>query len=629
MKLNILHTNDIHSNYENFSKIVSKIKELKDENTIILDAGDFADFKSLELQGTDGLAALELLEYGDYDAIAIGNNETFNGYDTLVNMATKSKVPFLSCNLNRIMNTDIEGVKKSIILLRNDLRILIIGTSPDLGPFNELLGFEIKDHLESIKREVHLNKDMYDLCIVLSHSGINEDREIAEIQGVNIIIGGHSHILMDRPEIINNTIIHTSGCFGEYLGLLSVEINHTKVDILGDRNIKIEERYPNENIINILKENKEKAIVSLSKNLYNINADLWHDVVEENPMTNLLADALVDVFKTDIGIINSGVINGGIRKGGVSRKKLIEICNSPLNATYFEIQGKYLKEALQSSLDSEFCFMEGRGPGFRGKYLGRLHVSNAFIEHDGRSIMNVIINGESLEEERWYSVASSDYLHRGTGYTSLKNNRNVRYKKEYLRDILREYLCKKEFIARAFNDRWIPLEEVYLVNPSMQHKEAYNEMLLDFEKAGYRINPTAIRPKGMDYINWLRNLETYKSSETCPSQFSPSETYFLVNNYNKIFGAITIRHYLDEELLKFGGHIGYGISPSERRKGYAKVMLRLALKNCINLGMKQVLITCNKGNIASAKTIISNGGVFENELIEDNGNIVQRYWVEL
>ena len=172
MKLNILHTNDIHSNYENFSKIVSKIKELKDENTIILDAGDFADFKRLELQGTDGLAAIELLEYAGYDAIAIGNNETFNGYDTLVNMATKSKVPFLSCNLNRLGNTDIEGVKKSIILHKNNLRILIIGTSPDLGPFNELLGFEIKDHIQAIKNEIFLNKDKYDLCIVLSHSGI-------------------------------------------------------------------------------------------------------------------------------------------------------------------------------------------------------------------------------------------------------------------------------------------------------------------------------------------------------------------------------------------------------------------------------------------------------------------------
>ena len=63
------------------------------------------------------------------------------------------------------------------------------------------------------------------------------------------------------------------------------------------------------------------------------------------------------------------------------------------------MQGKDLKEALQNSLDSEFCFMDGKGPGFRGKYLGRLHVSNAIIEHDGRRIINIIINGENLEED--------------------------------------------------------------------------------------------------------------------------------------------------------------------------------------------------------------------------------------
>jgi 5'-nucleotidase len=455
MNLNILHTNDIHSNYENFSKIVSKIEELKDENTIVLDAGDFADFKRLELQGTEGLAAIELLEYAGYDAIAIGNNETFNGYDTLVNMATNSKVPFLSCNFVKLGDTDIEGVKKSIILHKNNLRILIIGTSPDLGPFNELLGFEIKDHIEAIKKEIRLNKDKYDVCIVLSHSGLDKDREIAEIEEVNVIVGGHFHILMDKPEIVNNTIIHTSGSFGEYLGLIRIEINNRSVELLKNENINTCDCVSSEKIIDILKENKGKSIITLSKNLYNIDADLWHDVVEENPITNLLADALVDVFKTDIGIINSGVINGGIRKGGVSRKKLIEICHSPLNPTYFEVQGKHLKEALQNSLDSDFCYTDGTGPGFRGKNLGRLHVSNALIEHDGRSIKNIIINGESLEDERWYSVASSDYLHRGTGYTSLKNNRNVRYSSEYLRDTLKEYLCKKEFIERAFSDRWI------------------------------------------------------------------------------------------------------------------------------------------------------------------------------
>ena len=456
MKLTILHTNDIHSNYENFSKIVTKIKELRDESTILLDAGDFADFKRLELQGTDGLAALELLEYAGYDAITIGNNEIFPGIDTLINMTTNSKIPFLSSNIYNFDFKAFESVRKSILLYKNALRILIIGASPDLGPFNELLGYSTKDYIEVIKEEISYNNGKYDLCIVLSHLGIDKDRIIAEqIADIHVIIGGHSHLLMAKPEKVNDTIIFTSGCNAENIGVTMLEVKDNKAELLSGENINIQHCKACDEIIDILSRNKEKAIDKLSKPLYRLERNLWHDVVEENPMTNLLADALTDVLHCDIGIINSGVINGGIRKGDVSLKKLIELCPSPLNPTSFKMQGKYLWEALQNSLDTDVCYADGKGPGFRGKYLGRLHVSNAVIEHNGRKIINIYINGENLINEKWYSVASSDYLQRGTGYESLKNNINENYNKEYLRDTLRDYIAKSEFIEKAFIDRWI------------------------------------------------------------------------------------------------------------------------------------------------------------------------------
>ena len=93
-------------------------------------------------------------------------------------------------------------------------------------------------------------------------------------------------------------------------------------------------------------------------------------------------------------------------------------------------------------------------------------------------------------------------------------------------------------------------------------------------------------------------------------------------------GAVNIRHYLNDTLLKAGGHIGYGIRPSERRKGYATAMIALALDECRKLGINKVLICCNKENIGSAKSIINNGGILENE-IEEDGHIIQRYWIQL
>lgn len=458
MEFTILHTNDIHSAFEQFSKGVLKINELRNENTLLFDAGDFADFKRLELQGTDGIAAVELLEHAGYDAIAIGNNEMFNGIEVLVNMAVSSRVPFLSCNLYRNDGEAIEGVKSSIIIEKAGIKFLVMGLSPSIGAFDRLVGICLKPYVQAVRDEMKKQAGKYDICIVLSHIGMDGDLNIArELSGVDVIIGGHFHILMDEPKLINETLIFTSGCSGEHVGYLKLNIDSKRLELIGGENINVENFDQSREILDILKLNKEKAIDKLGKPLYSIHKDLWHDVAEENPMTNLLADALTDVLKCEIGVINSGVLNGGIRKGGVSAKKLLELCPSPLNPTSFQILGKHLKEALENSLDNDYCFSSGKGPGFRGKYLGRLHVSNGIIEHDGRHIKNIFINGEKLDEERWYTVASSDYLQRGTGYTSLKNNRNEKYNNEYLRETLREYLNNKEFVEKAFSDRWINL----------------------------------------------------------------------------------------------------------------------------------------------------------------------------
>lgn len=134
-----MHTNDVHSKFENFAKIVTKIRELKNENTIILDAGDFNDFMRLELQGTNGIAGCRLLNLAGYDAITVGNNEGFEGLDILETMTTSNLVPFVSCNLYRSDMSHIRGLKRSIIINRGGLRFLIIGKSPQYNEFFTLL----------------------------------------------------------------------------------------------------------------------------------------------------------------------------------------------------------------------------------------------------------------------------------------------------------------------------------------------------------------------------------------------------------------------------------------------------------------------------------------------------------
>lgn len=136
---------------------------------------------------------------------------------------------------------------------------------------------------------------------------------------------------------------------------------------------------------------------------------------------------------------------------------------------------------------------------------------------------------------------------------------------------------------------------------------------------------------GFDNISdWLDYLELLYQKNTVPVGRVLSSEYLCIRKSDhKMVGIINIRHELDDELMKHGGHIGYSIHPEERRKGYANEQLRLALLECKRLGINPILITCNQNNEASRKTILHAKGVFENTYVEEDGNIVERYWVTL
>ncbi|TWT01497.1 bifunctional UDP-sugar hydrolase/5'-nucleotidase [Planomicrobium sp. CPCC 101079] len=454
MKLKILHTNDVHSNYENFARAATLIKQLKDDNTILLDGGDFADFKSIELQGTKGMAALELLEAAGYDALTIGNNEMFNGIGTLEHMATNSPFPFISNNLAKKDQTDIQGVVKSIVLQKNGLRILITGSSPDLDVFNAGLGVHVYEYKKMVVDEISRNKGKFDICILLSHIGTAADELLtASVPEIDVIISAHDHQLYPEVKTANGTLMNSAGNYAEHVGVVELDVANGEIKLIHSETISTRDVPMDPQILQILKDNKAKAITVLSEPLYELEQPLWHDVIEENPITNLIADGLRDMLNCDIGLMNSGIVNAGAFDF-LSHKKLIEICPSPLNPTSFEVQGKDLSEAIKQSLDAQVCLADGKGPGFRGKFVGRLHVSGAKVIHDGKNVQEILINEEPLAEDRWYTVASSDYLQRGSGYPSLANNRNAAYRAEEIRDVLRLYGNKEKFVDKALENRW-------------------------------------------------------------------------------------------------------------------------------------------------------------------------------
>jgi len=173
------------------------------------------------------------------------------------------------------------------------------------------------------------------------------------------------------------------------------------------------------------------------------------------------------------------------------------------------------------------------------------------------------------------------------------------------------------------------MNRLKLVLPTPEYKEKLMDYKREFIENGDSMDGTAGLENAETFEEWYSAFCDNLSEETVRDGLVPATTYMAISTYDgRLIGMIDIRHILNDYLLKFGGHIGYSIRKSERQQGYATEMLSLALTECVKLNIKKVLITCDKNNVASAKTIINNGGKLENEISQGNG-ITQRYWITL
>ncbi|MDF2910110.1 MAG: family acetyltransferase [Sporolactobacillus laevolacticus] len=141
-----------------------------------------------------------------------------------------------------------------------------------------------------------------------------------------------------------------------------------------------------------------------------------------------------------------------------------------------------------------------------------------------------------------------------------------------------------------------------LVEPTLDLENNFLDYISEWEQEGDKIVPSATNRCGKAFNELIREWSINKTNAPYKKGFVPASLYFLINEHKKIFGAIQVRHELNDFLLDYGGHIGYGIRPSERRKGLATKMLSMALEKARVLGIRRALITCDKNNRGSDQT---------------------------
>jgi len=178
----------------------------------------------------------------------------------------------------------------------------------------------------------------------------------------------------------------------------------------------------------------------------------------------------------------------------------------------------------------------------------------------------------------------------------------------------------------------ILMEKFYFEIPSLERKNEIIEYLDEFVKYGSDINGSGSLDKIYDGYTFEEALDRCLKMED--EEYATSvgrcqgRTFLLIReNDNKIVGTINVRWNLNEAMLRFGGHIGYGIRPTERRKGYNKINLYLGMLEAKKVGLEKVMLDCDVNNLGSDKTLKALGGKLERtEVDPSDGILTNVYW---
>ena len=177
------------------------------------------------------------------------------------------------------------------------------------------------------------------------------------------------------------------------------------------------------------------------------------------------------------------------------------------------------------------------------------------------------------------------------------------------------------------------MEKFYLELPSLKRKEEVKEYIEEhFNHNSNIAGDSGLEEEYLNYEEWLKKMELLSNSDTCPNNLCPGYVYFLIREEdNKLIGMINLRWNLNDWMNTYGGHIGYGIRPTERRKGYNKISLYLCLLKAQEINLDKVLLTASDNNLGSIKTIEALGGILENKVpnYEDEKVLTGRYWINV
>ena len=460
--LYVYYTNDLHSNFDNWSKVASFLKDqrakLKEENISnwLVDIGDHIDRVHPIAEAFMGKANVQLMNELNYDLVTIGNNEGITlPHHELFHLYDEAQFQIICSNLESMTNEIPKWLLSSKIMHSvHGVKIGVIGLTAPFNPFYHLLNWHVKNPVDTVSEELKRLNGKADVIIVLSHLGINEDRELArQFSEIDVIIGGHTHHLLRTAEEINGTIITSAGKHCTFVGEVILIWDHSKGQLTTKEayttNIThFAKDLPTEQSLNRLYEKAEKV---LQKPIIQRKKPIEVNWFKSTKIMEYLTEELREFTKADISMLNAGILLDVFPAGTITYGDVHRICPHPINPCVVELSGNEIIEVVRASLTKEFMELKLKGFGFRGEVLGKmifsgLEVKTAYHDNGREYVKEVLYLGNPLRLDRMYLLATADTFTFGRLLPEIAKSET---KKFFLPEFIRDLLVKtlKEYFS--------------------------------------------------------------------------------------------------------------------------------------------------------------------------------------
>ncbi|ACR79611.1 MULTISPECIES: bifunctional UDP-sugar hydrolase/5'-nucleotidase [Kosmotoga] len=433
-KITILHINDTHGHAWTFSEwknpdiggfalIATLVDQFRKENpnTLFLHAGDL-NTGVPESDLIDAAADIVALNLMGLDAIVLGNHEFDNPPEVLAKQIKWAHFPFLSAN---IYKDGKPAFTPYIIKEVGGLKVAIVGFTTEETEILEALyaqGYEWKSVIEVAKELVPELKKQADLVIALTHLGtgkpivgVNSIELAEQVDGIDVIVDGHSHSLLTEPMVVNETLIIQAGEWGKYLGKLDLEVENGGIVFVSYESIPIKKANIESNravdiVLDYFKklgDEKLDTVVGETKILLEGTRAIIRN--QDTNLGHLVADAMVWKTGADLAITNAGGIRASIQPGPITYRDILKVLPFGNTLYIIKITGEQLMEVLKYTT----TIPAGKG--------ARPQVANLSYKIENGEVKDVMIKGEPIDLSKTYTLVTNNYMAAGgDGYKMLK-----------------------------------------------------------------------------------------------------------------------------------------------------------------------------------------------------------------